>query len=367
MDEAKRATLAGLTGTTILAAMPLRVRAERQQSEHDMLDARMDAYDPIWRSPSRNAGESMPCGAGDIGLNVWVEGEDLLFYVSRSGAFDETNSYLKLGRARLRFNPSPFQNGAPFEQRLRLATGEIVVICGNLVVSLWADVETPIVHIMVESITALAMTATWESWRTRDRDYLPAEMLMHRAYDGAPVTPRQYADEVKFAEGGVVSLHHNRSPSVFDLLVEQQELGEVKDQLWNPLAGLGFGALLRGNSFVPAGTAHGSYASTPFTGWSLASHRPRLRHELSLFCHVAQAPSRDEWFAGLRRMVASDPGAAASRLPFELDSALLITDSGPPVGLADFFQTASYSGADVIWAYRLSPILSDDRNVRGVA
>ncbi len=24
-------------------------------------------------SPSRNSGESMPCGGGDIGLNVWVE------------------------------------------------------------------------------------------------------------------------------------------------------------------------------------------------------------------------------------------------------------------------------------------------------
>ncbi|MFS0772778.1 DUF5703 domain-containing protein [Sphingomonas sp. 1P08PE] len=273
----------------------------------------MAAYDPVWRSPSRNAGGSMPCGAGDIGLNVWVEGEELLFYVARSGAFDETNSYLKLGRMRLRFDPSPFGEGTSFEQRLRLVDGEIVVTCGDLTVAIWADVETPIVHVAVGSIVPVAITASWESWRTRDRDYVPAEMSMHRSYDGAPVTPRQYADEVGFAEGGVLSRHHNRDAGVFDLLVAQQGLTGVKKGLWNPLAGLGFGALMRGDDFAPAGTVEGRYASTDFTGWRLASRRPRRRHALRLYCHVARTGSRDDWLAGLRRLVASAPGAAASR------------------------------------------------------
>ncbi|MBW6525226.1 hypothetical protein KZ813_00040 [Sphingomonas sp. RHCKR7] len=313
MDKAKRATLAGLTATAVVAPARPGAGAERRKDDVDPLDRRMAGYDPVWRSASRDAGESMPCGAGDIGLNVWVEGDDVLFYVARSGAFDETNSYLKLGRARLRFDPSPFGRGASFEQRLSLVTGEMVVTCGNLVVTLWADVASPIVRVAVESSAAVAMTATWESWRTHDRDYLPAEMSMHRAYDGAPVTPRQYGDEVGFAEGGVLSLHHNRDNSVFDLLVEQQGLDEVKDQLWNPLAGLGFGALLRGDGFVPAGTVEGRYASTAFIGWTLGSRCPQRRHALRLFCHVAQAPTRDEWVAGLRRLAMSDPGAAVSR------------------------------------------------------
>ena len=41
-----------------------------------------------WNTPSQNASESMPCGGGDIGMNVWVEQGDVLFYLSRSGCFD---------------------------------------------------------------------------------------------------------------------------------------------------------------------------------------------------------------------------------------------------------------------------------------
>jgi hypothetical protein len=52
----------------------------------------------------------MPCGGGDIGLNVWVEDGDLLYYISRSGAFDENNQFPKLGRVRLQLEPNPFLN-----------------------------------------------------------------------------------------------------------------------------------------------------------------------------------------------------------------------------------------------------------------
>ena len=48
----------------------------------------------IWNTPSRNSSESMPCGGGDIGMNIWVEDGDVMFYVSRSGTFDENNCQL---------------------------------------------------------------------------------------------------------------------------------------------------------------------------------------------------------------------------------------------------------------------------------
>ena len=53
--------------------------------------------DYVWTTPSRNSSESMPCGGHDVGMNVWVENGDVLFYVSRSGMFDENNSLLKAG------------------------------------------------------------------------------------------------------------------------------------------------------------------------------------------------------------------------------------------------------------------------------
>ena len=64
--------------------------------------------DYVWTSPSRNSSESMPCGGHDVGMNVWVENGDVLFYIARSGMFDENNTLLKAGRWRLSLSSSPF-------------------------------------------------------------------------------------------------------------------------------------------------------------------------------------------------------------------------------------------------------------------
>jgi len=48
----------------------------------------LDDYNVVWNTQSKNSSESMPCGGGDVGLNVWVENDELLFYLSRSGTFD---------------------------------------------------------------------------------------------------------------------------------------------------------------------------------------------------------------------------------------------------------------------------------------
>ena len=57
--------------------------------------------DYVWTTQSRNSSESMPCGGFDVGMNVWVEDGDVLFYVSQSGWFDENNTLLKAGRWRI--------------------------------------------------------------------------------------------------------------------------------------------------------------------------------------------------------------------------------------------------------------------------
>ncbi|MDO4819650.1 MAG: DUF5703 domain-containing protein, partial [Prevotella sp.] len=74
--------------------------------------------DYVWTSQSRNSSESMPCGGCDVGMNVWVENGDVLFYISRSGFFDENNTLLKAGRMRLHIDGNPFAED--FSQRLCL-------------------------------------------------------------------------------------------------------------------------------------------------------------------------------------------------------------------------------------------------------
>ncbi len=63
--------------------------------------SRVEDYNIVWTSQSKNSSESMPVGGRDIGINVWAKDGDLLIYVQRNGSFDENNEYLKLGRLRL--------------------------------------------------------------------------------------------------------------------------------------------------------------------------------------------------------------------------------------------------------------------------
>src|SRR6476620_8866154 len=67
----------------------------------------LDNCNITWTTQSKNSGESMPCGGGDIGLNVWVENGELFFYIAQSGTFDENNALLKSGRVRGHLTPNP--------------------------------------------------------------------------------------------------------------------------------------------------------------------------------------------------------------------------------------------------------------------
>lgn len=279
----------------------------------------LSAYNPVWDMPSRNALESMPCGGGDVGLNVWVEDGDILIYLSRSGAFDETNSYLKLGRLRLRLSPNPFAAGALFRQELKLEQGHVEIEGGSgaarVRVAIWVDVTAPVVHCEVTGARPTTLSAFYESWRTADRNYLPGESGMHRSYEEAPVTPVSTHDQTAFLGGDILSFHRNRDTSLFDLLVTQQKLDAVKDRMWNPLRDLTFGTLVRGRGMAPAGKVVGKYASTPFTGWELRSAKPALSHDLRTYLHIDNAARQSDWLAGLYAMVARDSrrGAAARR------------------------------------------------------
>src|SRR6476659_3559632 len=90
----------------------------------------LDNCNITWNSQSKNSGESMPCGGGDIGLNVWVENGELFFYIAKSGAFDENNSLLKLGRVRIKLSPNPF-DGQEFQQQLVLKEGRVNIKASN--------------------------------------------------------------------------------------------------------------------------------------------------------------------------------------------------------------------------------------------
>lgn len=266
----------------------------------------LDRYNVVWTTQSKNSGESMPCGGGDVGLNVWVEGGELLFYVARSGTFDENNSLLKLGRVRLRLSPNPFR-GSLFRQELVLKHGNVEIRgrAGALAarIRVWVDVFRPVVHVEVQSSRSVSATVSYESWRVADRITKGKENNAN-SWKWAPQgIVKTLKDEVGFEGDNVIFYHRNSGPTVFDAAVKQQGLDSVKNQLYNPLKDLTFGGLLRGKGFRQAGVYEGNYLNTGYKGWKIQSNQPRKQHEISLYLYTASVPDEKTWADSMKAAV----------------------------------------------------------------
>jgi len=263
----------------------------------------LSRYNVVWTSQSKNSSESMPCGGGDIGLNVWVENGDLLFYVSRSGTFDENSGFLKLGRVRVKLSPNPFAGGE-FRQELKLKEGYVEITGKNKLlaakVSVWVDVFRPVVHVSVSTDKPVITEAVYESWRNANYLQKPGENFANSLKWGPIKKITTQRDSIAFHGKGVTFFHHNLDSTVFDITVRQQGMMSVKEKLMNPLKYLTFGGLLEGNEMSQAGTTSGKYVDTDFKGWVLKSNRPSRTQEITLTLFTQQTPNVSEWENGLK-------------------------------------------------------------------
>jgi hypothetical protein len=135
----------------------------------------LDNYNVVWNSASKDSSESMPVGGGDIGLNVWVENGEVLFYMARSGTFDENNEFLKLGRVRMKLSPNPFGEQSEFRQELKLRQGYIEITGknrdkGSATVKVWVEVYRPVIHVDISGDQPFSVEAAYEGWRTKERE-----------------------------------------------------------------------------------------------------------------------------------------------------------------------------------------------------
>lgn len=253
----------------------------------------------VWTSQSENSAGSMPCGGGDIGLNVWVEKGDVMFYISRSGTFDENNTLLKLGRVRLKLSPNPFDEGSSFKQELVLKEG-YVKITGKKAglsteVKVWVDVFKPVIHLEVKSNQKTSAEAGFESWRNEDR-LTKGKENNQNSYKWAPQGEvKTFKDSIAFKNNNLQFFHQNKAYTVFDVAVKQQGLEERKGELYNPLHNLIFGGLMQGEGLVSAGTYNGTYAGTPYKGWMFKTKNAEKAIQLSITLHTAQTVSIADW------------------------------------------------------------------------
>jgi len=260
----------------------------------------LDKCDMVWTSQSNNSSQSMPCGGGDIGLNVWVEKGDVLFYIARSGTYDENNALLKLGRVRIHLSPDPFST-ANFKQTLHLNDGYVSIKGVDLngvkaEIKIWVDVFSPRIHVTITGSQALSASVVYENWRYNDTFKKGLENNENSYKFGAAGPVKSYKDSISYNKKGILFFHQNRhAPTIFDVTVHQQGLDSVKSQMFDPLKNLIFGGMLTGDKMEPNGEASGIYINTPYRGWKLKSTEALKSRNITLTLHTEQTPDPDQW------------------------------------------------------------------------
>ena len=260
----------------------------------------LDKCDMVWMNQSHNSSQSMPCGGGDIGLNVWVEHGDILFYIARSGNYDENNALLKLGRVRIHLSSDPFST-ANFKQTLHLNDGYLSIeginpVGVKAVIKIWVDVFNPRIHLNITGSQPLSAKVTYENWRYLDTLKIGLENNENSYKFGAPGSIRSFKDSIAYCNDGVLFYHQNRhEPTVFDLTVHQQGLDEVKSQMFDPLKNLIFGGILTIDKMKPDGISAGRYINTEFRGWQLKSTKALKSRNMTLTLFTKQTPTINQW------------------------------------------------------------------------
>lgn len=264
----------------------------------------------VWDTPSRNSSESMPCGGGDIGMNIWVEEGDVLFYLSRSGTFDENNCQLKQGRFRLRLSPNPFKDAKDFRQELKLKDGYVEVSAGGTQIQIWADVFHPVVHVEIANAQPLQAVVSYENWRYKERlirkgegqqcsyKWAPPKGTVTGADFISPSADKENQPEAK--ANRLLFYHRNAEETVFDVVVAQQGMEGVKSQMMNPLKHLTFGGYLLGENLEFTGTRDGIYAGTDYRAWEFRTSKATKKQQFCIVLHTDQTENMNQWEKGLQ-------------------------------------------------------------------
>ena len=293
----------------LLFLLPCFLFACQDQGINQSLE--LKPYHIVWTEQSRDASESMPLVGGDIGCNVWVEKGDILIYVQRSGSLSENGEYLKMGRIRLQLHPNPFTTDQAFRQELMLSDGCIGITSKGIRIKLWIEIERPILHMQIEADSDIEVVASYESWRTEDKELLDVPQGSRERFtcfnlEGYPGKVIRVKDEIGFRDDGILFYHRNPGEKLVpDMLIRQQGLEAYADEFFDDLKDRTFGGLLLGEDFIMAGTDEGSYQITPYRSWKIKSSTTRKDHHIALVTHIDQAESLEDWQRKLSETAAS--------------------------------------------------------------
>ena len=232
----------------------------------------LSSYNYSWTSQSKNSSESMPLAGGILGLNVWVENNDILFLIGSPNCMDEDGMQVKLGMIRLRFSPTIFDKY--FRQELNLLRSEIVLSgktdAGNPVtVKLWCAINEPIIHIEVMSDKSITVAASYETWAKYETKNIKEGLLW--GYRLADVNARRQKD------------------------IKQQQMEEFSHSVPDPLSGLTMGGCITASNMKFIGTGSGTFNKMPTKTTTIQTRKPVKQLDLCIALRMEQDASLAEW------------------------------------------------------------------------
>jgi alpha-L-fucosidase 2 len=255
----------------------------------------LEKYNVTWDSPGMNSAGSMPIGNGDIGVNLWVEEKgDLVFYISKTDAWDENGRLCKIGKVRVKFDPAlSVMNG--FRQELKLREG-IIEIKSKIsnqpsTIRLWSDANQPVIHVEAESNFPVNCRAEVELWRLKERPFAKDD----DSHSGSGIfqsdfKPTVLPDVIAPSDSLKIVWYHRNTRSVYELGLKTQHLENLKGQFEDPLLNLTFGASLSGKGFARDGNL------------ALKSAVPAKRHLLSITVLTAKSQTPQGWITQLEKV-----------------------------------------------------------------
>lgn len=264
----------------------------------------LNSYNIKWNTQSKNSSESMPVGGGDVGLNVWVENDELLFYIAKSGTFDENNMMPKLGRVRVKLSPNPFTNG-DFSQELNLIDGNIIINGQNAQnsanITIWTEIKNPIIHLEIDTKKKTDVFINYENWRFEDRLLEKFEGFGTSYKWVLPENLTVKKDEIQFYDNQILFYHQNKGETVFDVTVKQQKLESHIDSLTNPLKNLIFGGKIKGKNFISNGVSNGEYNSIKHKSWELKTIVPTQKSHIEIALNSGYYNNIENWTNDLNK------------------------------------------------------------------
>ncbi|MCR4397107.1 MAG: DUF5703 domain-containing protein [Candidatus Saccharicenans sp.] len=213
----------------------------------------LEKYNVVWDTPSKDIWGTMPCGNGDIGLNVWVEESgDLLFYIGKTDSWDDNCRLLKVGRVRIKLSPNPLARSKTFKQVRNLSDGAIEINLGEgdkrVDLRLWVDANHPVVQVEAKSKSPVEATASIELWRTEPYE-LPSIEVSDVHFDHDVPGNKHFPtivepDTVLSALTDRIGWYHHNQKSVGPALAAQlQDMEGFKQE--DPILHRTFGAVIK--------------------------------------------------------------------------------------------------------------------------